>query len=139
MGLRLAPCGIALLLAVTCAEKLRTAPMDAHAAAASEYTPQGAMHFAPAAGDLFVPVLGDGIRRASSNRTTSSGPRPRERKLALLNAQCAPRAASSAFDPCAAHMNAKAHTTTAPRHRVAAVHRLPRCPDVLRFSIRANC
>lgn len=63
--------------------------MDAHTAAASEYQPQGAMHFAPAAGDLFVPVVGDGIHpaRASKRNGSATPARKRQRRLALLNAQ----------------------------------------------------
>ena len=74
--------------AVARAGHMKTAPMDAHAAAASEYRPQGAMHFDVAPGDLFVPVIGDGIH-APVNRTNSTrAPTSRRRrKLALLNAQ----------------------------------------------------
>lgn len=77
------------LLAVAGAVRLRTSPMDAHAAAASEYSPQAASdHFAAAAGEIFVPVVGDGIRPVDNlqmNRTGAA--RLRQRKLALLNAQ----------------------------------------------------
>ena len=70
---------------ITAGRSPRTAPMDAHEAAASEYRPQGATHFAPAAGDIFVPVVGDGIH-ATHNQTAERA-RRRQRKLALLNAQ----------------------------------------------------
>ena len=66
---------------------LKTVPMDAHAAAASEYRAQAASdHFQQAAGDAFVPVIGDGIHKPVLNRSGSPA-RLRQRKLALLNAQ----------------------------------------------------
>ena len=73
------------LFAALATTRLRTAPMDAHAAAASEYRAQAASeHFTAAAGDQFVPVIGDGLH-APKNRTGAQV--RRQRKLVLLNAQ----------------------------------------------------
>jgi len=73
------------LFAALATTRLRTAPMDAHAAAASEYRAQAASeHFTAAAGDQFVPVIGDGLH-APKNRTGAQV--RRQRRLVLLNAQ----------------------------------------------------
>ena len=45
-----------------------------------EYQPQGAMHFMLAAGDLFVPVVGDGIHPARASKRNGSATPARKRQ-----------------------------------------------------------